>query len=91
MVDDLSSVILAQMQKEAANTNSFRSSLSEDARMSNSQLREVEMLQEQLKIDSNFQLTDKDKSLIQRAEKYKHHKNQFNQNNPDPDIARDEL
>jgi hypothetical protein len=82
---------LAQMQKEAANTNSFRSSLSEDARMSNSQLREVEMLQEQLKIDSNFQLTDKDKSLIQRAEKYKHHKNQFNQNNPDPDIARDEL
>ena len=40
----------AQMQKEGANTNSFRRSLPEDARISNSQLREVEMLQEQLKI-----------------------------------------
>jgi len=78
-------------EREQETASLLYSQLPNDAKISDSQLREVEMLQEQLKTDSNFKLTDKEKSLIQRAEKYKHHKNYLNQNNPDPDIARDEL
>jgi hypothetical protein len=40
------------------------------------------MLQEQLKTDSNFQLTDKEKSLIERAERYQQSKQEFSKNNP---------
>jgi DNA-binding protein H-NS len=52
-------------------------------------LREVETLQEQLKQDPSISLTEKEKNMIQRAEKYQEYKNQFYQDNPD--IDRDEF
>lgn len=79
----------AQLEREASNARSFYSSLPEDARIGNQQLREVKTIQEQLKEDPKFPLTEKEKNLVQRAEKYEQHKNEFYQNNPDIDI--DEL
>ena len=79
----------AQAERERTTARSFYSSLPENARIGNKQLREVETIQEQLREDPNFSLTENQKDLIQRAEKYKQHKNQFYQNNPD--IDRDEL
>ena len=72
----------AKAEREQENASSFYSKLPNDAKISHSQLREVEMLQEQLKRDSNFQLTEKEKSLIQRAERYQQHKEEFYKNNP---------
>ena len=68
---------------------SFYSSLPEDARIGNQQLREVEAIQERLKEDPKSPLTEKERSLIQRAEKYQQYRNKFYQDNPD--IDRDEF
>jgi len=68
-------------KREQENASSFYSKLPNDAKISDSKLREVEMLQEQLKTDSNFQLTDKEKSLIERAERYQQYKQEFSKNN----------
>ena len=76
----------AQAKKAA---RSFYSNLPEDARIGNQQLREVETLQEQLKQDPSISLTEKEKNMIQRAEKYQQYKTQYYQNNPD--IDRDEF
>ena len=76
----------AQAKKAA---RSFYSNLPEDARIGNQQLREVETLQEQLKQDPSISLTEKEKNMIQRAEKYQQYKTQYYQNNPD--IDRDDL
>ena len=62
---------------------SFYSSLPEDARIGNQQLREVEAIQERLKKDLKSLLTEKERSLIQRAEKYQQYRNKFYQDNPD--------
>ena len=62
---------------------SFYSSLPEDARIENQQLREVEAIQERLKKDLKSLLTEKERSLIQRAEKYQQYRNKFYQDNPD--------
>jgi hypothetical protein len=59
-----------QLEREASNARSFYSSLPEDARIGNQQLREVKSIQEQLKEDTKFSLTEKEKNLVQRAEKY---------------------
>lgn len=75
----------AQAERERTITRAFYSSLPEDARIGNQQLREVETIQERLREDPNSPLTEKEKNLIQRAEKYEQHKNQFYQNNPDID------
>ena len=75
----------AQAERERTTASLFYSSLPEDARIGNQQLREVETIQEQLKENTSFSLTEKQKDLIQRAEKYKQHKNKFSQNNPDID------
>ena len=64
---------------------SFYSSLPEDARIENQQLREVEAIQERLKKDLKSLLTEKERSLIQRAEKYQQYRNKFYQDNPDID------
>ena len=64
---------------------SFYSSLPEDARIGNQQLREVEAIQERLKKDLKSLLTEKERSLIQRAEKYQQYRNKFYQDNPDID------
>jgi len=79
----------AQLEREASNARSFYISLPEDARIGNHQLLEIETIQEQLREDPNFPLTEKEKNLLQRAEKYEQYKNEFYQNNPD--IAIDEL
>jgi hypothetical protein len=42
--------------------------------MGNQQLREVEILNQQLREDPNFLLTEKEKNLIHRAEKYEEYK-----------------
>ena len=68
---------------------SFYSSLPEDARIGNQQLREVEAIQKRLKEDPKSQLIEKEKSVIQRAEKYQQYRNKFYQD--DPDIDRDEF
>jgi hypothetical protein len=52
-------------------------------------LREVETIQKKLKEDPKFPLTEKERSLIQRADKYKQYRNKFYQDNPD--IDRDEF
>ena len=79
----------AQAERERTRARSFYSNLPEDARIGNQQLREVETLQEQLKQDPSISLTEKEKNMIQRAEKYQQYKNEFYQNNPD--INRDDL
>ena len=68
---------------------SFYSSLPEDARIGNLQLREVEAIQKQLQEDPTFPLTEKEKNLMKRAEKYQQYKTQYDQNNAD--IDRDEF
>ena len=62
---------------------SFYSSLPEDARIGNQQLRKVEAIQERLKENHKSPLTEKERSLIQRAEKYQQYRNKFYQDNPD--------
>jgi hypothetical protein len=52
-------------------------------------LREVETLKQQLKQDPSISLTEKEKNMIQRAEKYQQYKKKFYQDNPD--IDRDEF
>jgi hypothetical protein len=52
-------------------------------------LREVEILNQQLKEDSNFLLTQEEKNLIEGAEKNEKYKNEFYKYNPDS--ARSEL
>lgn len=76
----------AQAEREKTTARSFYSSLPEEARIGNQQLREVETLQEQLKQDPSISLTEKEKNMIQRAEKYQQYKNKFYQ-----DIDRDEF
>jgi hypothetical protein len=79
----------AQAERERKAARSFYSNLPEEARIGNQQLREVEAIQERLKEDPKFSPTEKEKNLIQRAEKYQQYKDKFDQNNPDVD--RDEL
>ena len=74
----------AQAEREKTTARSFYTSLPEEARIGNKQLREVETLQEQLKQDPSISLTEKEKNMIQRAEKYQQYKNKFYQ-----DIDRD--
>lgn len=74
--------IQAKTEREQENASSLYSNLPNDAKISNRQLDEFEMLQEQLKTDSNFQLSDKQKNLSERAEKYLQHKQEFSKNNP---------
>lgn len=81
--------IQAQADREKTTAHSFYSRLLEEARIGNQQLREVETLQEQLKQDPSISLTEKEKNIIQRAEKYQQYKNKFYQDNPD--IDRDEF
>jgi hypothetical protein len=71
------------------NANSFYQTLPQDARIGNKQLREAEALKQKLKEDPKFQLTEKEKTMIQRAEKYQQYKNQYYQKNPE--IDKDEL
>jgi len=52
-------------------------------------LREVEAIQERLREDPKSPLTEKEKNMIERAEKYQQYKTQYYQNNPD--IDRDEF
>lgn len=54
----------AQTERERTTAGSFYSSLPEDARIGNQQLREVEAIQERLKEDPNSPLTEKEKKLI---------------------------
>lgn len=79
----------AQAERERTTARSFYNTLPEDARIGNQQLREVEAIQEQLKQDPSLSLTEKEKDMLQRAEKYQQYKNKFYQNNPD--IDRDDL
>ena len=79
----------AQEEREKTTVRSFYSSLLEDARIGNQQLREVEAIQERLREDPQSPLTEKEKNMIERAEKYQQYKTQYYQNNPD--IERDEL
>ena len=79
----------AQAERERTTARSFYSSLPEDARIGNQQLREVEAIQERLREDPKSPLTEKERGLIQRAEKYQQYKNKFYQDNRD--IDRDEF
>lgn len=71
------------------NANSFYQTLPQDARIGNKQLSEAEALKQKLKKGPKFPLTEKEKNIIQPAEKYQQYKNQFYQNNPE--IDKDEL
>ena len=79
----------AQAERERKAARSFYSSLPEEARIGNQQLREVEAIQERLREDPKSPLTEKEKNMIERAEKYQQYKTQYYQNNPD--IDRDEF
>lgn len=79
----------AQAKRKITTLHSFYLSLPKEARIGNQQFRETEALRQKLKQDPNFQLTEKEKVLLQRAEKYKEYKDKFYQNNPDS--AQDEL
>ena len=70
----------AQAEREKKNARSFYSSLPEDARISNQQLREVEDLKTELEADPNFELTDTQKKLMERADKYYQWKTNFDEN-----------
>ena len=75
----------SQAERERTTARSFYSSLPEDARIGNQQLREVKTLQDRLKQDPSISLTEKEKNMIHRAEKYQEYKNKFSQDNPDSD------
>ena len=67
----------AQAEREKTTAGSFYSSLPEDARIGNQQLREVEAIQKRLKEDPKSPLTEKERSLIQRADRYQQYRNKF--------------
>ncbi len=75
----------AQAERKRTTTGAFYSSLPEDARIGNQQLREVETIQERLREDPNSPLTEKEKNMIEQAEKYQQYKTQYYQNNLDID------
>jgi len=79
----------AQAERERQAARSFYSNLPEEARIGNQQLREVEGIQERLREDPKSPLTEKEKNMIERAEKYQQYKTQYYQNNLD--IDRDEF
>lgn len=81
--------IQAQTNKKIANAGLFRSTLPKNARLGNKQLPQIKRLQNQLEADPNFQLTIKEKILLDRAKRYEHHKQQFCKKNPH--ISKDEL
>lgn len=72
----------AKEQRRKANEKSYYPTLSPDARISNPQLRDVEMIQDKLKADPNFVLNDQNKNLLERAQKHKAQKKEFYKNNP---------
>jgi len=75
----------ALKDRQKQSSDSLYSNLPPEARMSNQQLREVQALQDQLGENPNFPLTEKQQALMDRASKYEHYKNQYNQNNLDID------
>lgn len=81
--------IQAQLEREASNARSFYTSLPENARMGNQQLHEVEAFKSDLERNPDLRLTEAQKNLMERAERYEEHKTKFYQNNPD--VARDKL
>ena len=76
----------AQAERQKTTARSFYNSLPAEARIGNKELREIETLQQQLKQDPSISLTEKQKNMIQRAEKYQQYKNKFHQ-----DIDKDEF
>lgn len=78
-------IIQAQAERERQAARSFYSNLPKEARIGNQQLREVEGIQEQLREDPKSPLTEKEKNIIERAEKYQQYKTEYYQNNPDID------
>jgi len=72
----------AQKETEKEITKLFYTNLPENARIGNQQLREVASLQEKLDKNPCISLTEKEKSLLQRADRYKQYKTEFYQDNP---------
>jgi len=79
----------AQEERERRAEGSFYSSLPEDARIGNHQLREAEALKQKLMKNPVFPLTEKQNNLLERAEKYQQCKDDFYQNHPE--MEKDEL
>lgn len=69
--------IKAQLEIARAKENLFYNSLPLDARIRNKDLRDAEALQQKVKADPDFPLTEKESNLLQRAEKYRKYKDQF--------------
>lgn len=72
----------AQKETDKTITKLFYTNLPENARIGNQQLREVESLQKKLDEDPCISLSEKEKSLLQRADRYKQYKSEFYQDNP---------
>jgi hypothetical protein len=81
--------VKAQEQKKQDNERLFYKEVLNETRLGNKQLREVEIINQQLKEDSDFSLTQEEKNLMERAEKHEKYKNGFYKDNSDN--ARDEL
>ena len=86
---DQAQKLKAAQERIQGNKKLFYQTIPEDARMGNKQLRETEVLNQKLTENPKFRLTEKEKNLLERAEKYEQHKSEFYQNNPD--VARDGL
>ena len=81
----------ALQKREKTNASSFYKNLPKDARMRNQELRLVESIQNRLKQDPKSPLTEKEKNLLQRAQKYGKYKNKFDQKNLKTNSNKDDL
>lgn len=82
LLKDADQKLKAKKERIEANKKSYYSTLPADARISNRQFRDVQMIRDKLKDDPNFVLTDQQKSLLERAQKHEAHKKEFYKNNP---------
>lgn len=72
---------IQQQARELSNSRLFSSSLPEDARIENKQLREAELIRQKMDMGQDFLLSEKEQSLLERAEKYKQYKSEFEKKN----------
>ena len=73
----------ARQERIQQDNSQFYKNLPEDGRISNKQLRDVEAIKNRLKENPNFLLSDKQKNLVKRAEKFQHYKAKWNTENQD--------
>lgn len=71
----------ARLGRGQVNTDSFYPTVPKDGRISNAQIREAKIIEQQLNANPELNLTDKQEKLLNRVKGYKAHKTNFDKKN----------